>query len=72
MKINLKDLLIELADLATKREMCDNENLDEGDGFWELVYKRDDYDNIIYTESAQQTFNNWWGYYNNTILKHKI
>ena len=69
--INLPQVASELADLATRREICDNESLDEGDDFWELVYQKDG-NGTIYTEKAQDVFNGWYDYYYNEILKYKI
>lgn len=36
--INLLETASELADLAVRREMCNNESIEEGDGQWEEVY----------------------------------
>ena len=69
--INLLEVCSELADLATRRELCNNESLDEGDGFWEEVYQKNGND-TIYTEKAQDVFNEIYDYYYNEILKYKI
>lgn len=67
--INLLETASELADLAVRREMCNNENIEEGDGQWEKVYVQND--NVItYTEEAQKLFNDIYDYYYNVILKY--
>lgn len=69
-KINVLELASELADLAVRREICDNESIEEEDGQWELIYIKNG--NVInYTEKAQDNFNILYDYYYNTILKYE-
>lgn len=70
-KVNALELASELADLAVRTHICDNENLEQGDGEWERVYKMED-DIIVYTEQAQEIFNHCYDYYYNMLLKFKI
>lgn len=68
--INVVEVSSELADLAVRREICDNESLEEGDGFWEEVYQyaKDEENVIIYTEEAQDCFIRWYDYYFDIII----
>lgn len=67
--INILEVASELADLETRIELCDNENLEEGDGDWEKVYVSNP-EGINYTEEAQKIFNAQYEYFYNFLLEH--
>ena len=72
-KVNAIELASELADLAVRRELCDNESLDEGDGDWEKVYQHTkDCEGTTYTDEAQDCFLGWYDYYLAEIEKYKL
>ena len=65
--INIVEVSAELADLAVRREICDNESLDKNSEDWEKVYKEEN-KIISYTEEAQDVFNRWYDYYFDIII----
>lgn len=65
--INIVEVSTELADLAVRREICDNESLDKNSEDWEKVYKEEN-KIISYTEEAQDVFNRWYDYYFDIII----
>jgi len=73
-KINACFIASELADLAVRRELCDNENLEECDGEWEKVYQyaEDEENVIIYTDKAQDLFIGIYDYYFNMLVDNQI
>ena len=68
--INILECCSELADLAVRREICDNESLEEGKEEWEKIYQyvEDEENVIIYTEEAQDCFIRWYDYYFDIII----
>lgn len=75
-KINVIEVASELADLAVRRELCDNEDLNECDGEWEKVYQNqkmmDGEVIICYTDKAQDLFNKIYDYYFNMLVDNQI
>lgn len=73
-KINVIEVASSLADLAVRRELCDNESIEEGDGDWEKVYQyAEDEENVtIYTDEAQDCFISWYDYYFNMLVDNQI
>ena len=72
-RINILEVASELADLAVRRELCDNESLEEGDGDWEKVYEHtEDGLSTCYTDKAQERFNVIYDYYFDMLDNLKI
>lgn len=69
--VNDIELASELADLATRREMFDNESIDEDSDEWNKMYVTDD-EETRYTEEAQDIFNGWYDYYTSQIEKYSV
>jgi len=67
--VNNIELASELADLATRREMFDNESIDEDSDEWNKMYVTDG-DDTSYTDEAQDIFNGWYDYYTSQIEKY--
>ena len=72
-RINVLEISAELADLAVKRKLCGREDVEEHTEDWDKIYEyTEDRLSTVYTDKAQDLFNDIYDYYFNMLVDNQI